>query len=60
MTTLEALTVVENFDATFSASDLLEYETDLNHAADEEADENKKVLLISMADAIRNLPIEGE
>lgn len=60
MTTLEALTVVENFDATFSASDLLEYETDLNHAADEEVDENKKALLISMADAVRNLPIEGE
>ena len=60
MTTLEALTVVENFDSAFSQSDLLEYETDLNEAIEKEENEDKKALLISMIEVIRNLPIEGE
>lgn len=60
MTTLEALTVIENFDSAFNQMDILDYETDLNEAAESEENGDKKALLISMADVIRNLPIEGE
>lgn len=60
MTTLEALTVIENFDSAFSQSDLIEYDADINEAAENEENEDKKALLISLGDVVRNLPIEGE
>lgn len=60
MTTLEALTVVENFDDSFSQSELIEQEAELIQAAENESNESKKVLLVSMADVVRNLPIVGE
>jgi len=60
MTSLEALTVIENFDSAFSQSELLDYEADLNEAAENEENQDKKALLISLGDVIRNLPIEGE
>ena len=60
MTALEALTVIENFDSSFSQSELLEYETEINEATEKETNEDKKALLISMGDVVRNLPIEGE
>ena len=60
MTALEALTVVENFDAAFSQSDLQEYEADIIEAIEQEQNEDKKALLVSLGDVIRNLPIEGE
>jgi hypothetical protein len=60
MTSLEALTVIENFDSSFPHDELLELESDLIAAAEEEQNEDKKVLLASMADVVRNLPIEGE
>ena len=60
MTSLEALTVIENFDSAFPQDELVELESDLIEAADEIEDEDKKVLLVSMADVVRNLPIEGE
>ena len=60
MTSLEALTVIENFDSAFPQDELLELESDLNEAKEEEQDDDKKVLLQSMADVVRNLPIEGE
>ena len=60
MTSLEALTVIENFDSAFPQDELLELESDLNEAKEEEQDEDKKALLQSMTDVIRNLPIEGE
>lgn len=60
MTALEALTVVENFDSAFAQIDLMDYESELNEAVEEEENEDKKALLISLADVVRNLPIEGE
>ena len=60
MTSLEALTVIENFDSAYAHYELLDLESDINEAVEEEESEDKKVLLISMADVVRNLPIEGE
>lgn len=60
MTSLESLTVIENFDAAFSHDLLLELEADLTEAVEEEENEDKKALLISLSDVVRNLPIEGE
>ena len=60
MTSLEALTVIENFDSAFSQDTLLDLESDLNEAVESEENEDKKALLTSMADIVRNLPIEGE
>lgn len=60
MTSLEALTVIENFDSAYSQDELLDVESDLNEAAEEEEDDDKKALLLSMAEVVRNLPIEGE
>ncbi len=60
MSTLEALTVIENFDSSFPADLLMECEADLVEAAEREEEEQKKNLLISMAEVIRNLPQEGE
>ncbi len=60
MTALEVLTVVENFDNFFTQDELIEYEADLNEAVLEEENEEKKKLLESLADVVRNLPIEGE
>ena len=56
MTSLEALTVIENFDSSFSSSEILELETDLYQAIEEEEEENKKALLSSMQEVISNLP----
>ena len=44
----------------FEISGNIELESDLNEAKEEEQDEDKKALLQSMTDVIRNLPIEGE
>ena len=60
MVCLEALTVVENFDAAYAEADLVEYEADINEAIEQESNSDKKQLLASLADVIRNLPIEGE
>ena len=60
LTTLEALTVIENFDRAYPQSELLELETDILEAIEKEINEDKKTLLVSLADVVRNLPIEGE
>lgn len=60
MTSLEALTVIENFDSAYPQDELLDLESDLIEAIENEEDEDKKALLSSMADVVRNLPIEGE
>ncbi len=60
MTTLEALTVVENFDSAFAQIDMMDYERDINAAIEVEENEDKKALLTSLGDVVRNLPIEGE
>jgi len=60
MSTLEALTVIENFDSSFPADLLMECEADLSEAIEQEEGEEKKNLLISLADVVRNLPQEGE
>jgi len=60
LTTLEALTVIENFDRAYPQSELLELEADINEAAEKELNEDKKALLISLSDVVRNLPFEGE
>lgn len=60
MVTLEALTVIENFDAAYNEHDLLDLETDLQEAAEKEENPDKKQLLVSLGDVVRNLPIEGE
>ena len=60
MTSLEALTVIENFDSSFDQQLLQECTTDLNIAAQEEEDEDKKALLISLTEVVQKLPLEGE
>lgn len=60
MVCLEALTVIENFDAAYAESDLLDYEADIQEALDKEENADKKELLQSLGDVVRNLPIEGE
>ena len=60
LTTLEALTVIENFDRAYPQSELLELEADINEAAEKELNEYKKALLVSLSDVVRNLPFEGE
>jgi hypothetical protein len=60
MTTLECLTVIENFDSAFNEMDLLDYETDLIIAIEAAENEDKKLLLESLVEVIRKLPIEGE
>ena len=60
MTALEALTVIENFDSSFSSSEIMELEADLAEAIEEEEEENKKALLISMQEVVRNLPLMEE
>jgi hypothetical protein len=60
MTSLEALTVVENFDRAYNQDLLLDLEADLNEALEKEENDDKKALLVGLSDVIRNLPIEGE
>jgi hypothetical protein len=60
MTSLEALTVVENFDRAYNQNLLLDLEADLNEALEKEENDDKKALLVGLSDVIRNLPIEGE
>lgn len=60
MVCLESLTVIENFDAAYPEEDLTELETDINEAYEKEENSEKKQLLKSLSDVIRNLPIEGE
>ncbi len=60
LTTLEALTVVENFDRAYPQSKLLEMEADILEAIEKESNEDKKTLLASLGDVVRNLPVEGE
>jgi len=60
LTTLEALTVIENFDRAYPQSELLELEADILEASEKELNEDKKALLVSLGDVVRNLPTEGE
>lgn len=60
MSCLEALTVVENFDAAYNEMELADLEADLQEAVDKEKNKDKKELLIAFGDVVRNLPIEGE
>lgn len=60
MVCLEALTVVENFDAAYSENELQDFENDISEAIEKEENKDKKDLLVSLSDVIRNLPIEGE
>lgn len=60
MVTLEAMTVIENFDSAYSEHELLELEADIQEASEKEENLDKKKLLISLGDVVRNLPIEGE
>ena len=60
MVCLEALTVIENFDSAYPEHDLIDLETDILEAIDKEENKDKKELLVSLGDIVRNLPIEGE
>lgn len=60
MTSLEALTVIENFDSSFPQDTLMDCEADLLEAIDNELEEEKKNLLISLKEVISKLPQEGE
>ena len=60
MTTLEALTVVENFDCPFNESLIQECMIDLADAAENETNEDKKALLQSFYKVVQALPVEGE
>jgi len=60
MTTLEALTVIENFDSAFDEQLIQECTMDLNMAFEEEEDADKKALLQSLTEVVKQLPIEGE
>lgn len=60
MNSLEALTVIENFDSSFPADQLMDREADLLEAIESEEEEQKKNLLISLKEVISNLPQDGE
>jgi hypothetical protein len=60
MTSLEALTVVENFDSSFPDDLLMELDADLMDAIEGEELEEKKNLLISLKEVVAKLPVEGE
>lgn len=60
MSSLEALTVIENFDRSFPSDQLMNLEMDLLEAIDAEEQEEKKNLLISLKEVVSKLPIEGE
>jgi len=60
MSSLEALTVVENFDSSFPADLLMECEADLVEAIENEEQEEKRNLLISLKEVVAKLPEEGE
>lgn len=60
MVALEALTVIENFDSAYNEHELLELEAEVQEACDNEDNSDKKQLLVSLGDVVRNLPIEGE
>lgn len=60
MTTLESLTVIENFDSSFPNQLLMECEADLAEAIENEANEEKKNLLESLKEVVGKLPEEGE
>lgn len=60
MSSLEALTVIENFDSSFPDDLLMELDIDLSEAIDKEENEEKKNLLISLKEVVSKLPVEGE
>jgi len=60
MVSLEALTVVENFDSSFPDDLLMELDADLMEAIESEEQEEKRNLLISMKEVVSKLPVEGE
>ncbi|MAY82506.1 MAG: hypothetical protein CMP59_00055 [Flavobacteriales bacterium] len=60
MSSLEALTVIENFDSSFPSDLLMDLDADLTEAIESEESEEKKNLLISLKEVVGNLPVEGE
>jgi len=56
MTSLEALTVIENFDATFDEEEITDLKYDLDDAIEEE-DSEKRELLISLKSILETLNI---
>ncbi|MEQ8909041.1 MAG: hypothetical protein RIC95_07600 [Vicingaceae bacterium] len=60
MSCLEALTVIENFDSSFSETELQDCVFELEEAIEEEKEADKKALLISMKEVVEKLPLEGE
>lgn len=60
MVCLECLTVVENFDTTFSSQEILECDADLTEAIMEEQNMDKQTLLEELKVIINNLAIEAE
>jgi hypothetical protein len=60
MSSLEALTVIENFDSSFPDDLLMELEADLTEAIENEEQEEKRNLLISLKEVVAKLPVEGE
>ena len=60
MVCLECLTVVENFDSSFSSEEIVECDADLTEAIMEETNKDKQALLEEMKDVVNNLPLEAE
>jgi hypothetical protein len=59
-TCLEALTVIESFDASFNQQEITECEAALAEAIEIEKNKEKKKLLQSLHEVVSQLPIEGE
>ena len=60
MSTLEALTVIENFDTSYPTDLLMDLEADLFEAIESEESDEKRSLLESLKEVVAKLPIEGE
>lgn len=60
MVCLECLTVIENFDSSFSEEEIAECNADLVEAIMEESNQEKIVLLEQLKNVVNDLPLEAE
>lgn len=60
MVCLECLTVIENFDSSFSSEEIMECNADLVEAILDETNKDKLALLEQLKDVVNNLPLEAE
>lgn len=60
MVALEALTVIENLDSSFSEEEIIDCDLELAEAIEEESNTDKRILLEQLKDLVNGLPLEAE